>query len=207
MPFFLPFEIIGTIAFAVSGALAGIEKKMDIFGVCILGLTTAVGGGILRDLILNITPPAAFRHPVFSLTAIAVSLILFLPSVRRLLARSQKAFDWTLLVMDSIGLGLFTVSGVQVALSFSGAGNLFLSTFVGVLTGVGGGILRDIFAGNTPYVFTKHFYACAAIIGALMCALLWPYMGDFFAMVTGAVATLVLRLLAARFRWSLPKAQ
>ena len=85
--------------------------------------------------------------------------------------------------------------------------NLFLITFVGVLTGVGGGILRDIFAGNTPYIFIKHFYACASIIGAWTCALLWPHTGSVPAMIAGAALTVVLRLLAAHFRWSLPKAK
>ena len=111
------FEIVGTIAFAISGALVGVEKKMDIFGVAILGLTTAVGGGILRDLILNIAPPSAFQHPVFAVTAIAVSIVFFLPSVRFALKRREKIYEITVRIMDSIGLGLFTVSGVQVALT------------------------------------------------------------------------------------------
>ena len=109
--------------------------------------------------------------------------------------------------MDSIGLGLFTVVGVQVATAAMPERNLFLITFVGVLTGVGGGILRDVFAGNTPYIFIKHFYACASIIGAWTCALLWPYTGSVPAMIAGAALTVVLRLLAAHFRWSLPKAK
>jgi len=199
-------EIIGTIAFAVSGALVGIQKKMDIFGVCVLGLTTAVGGGILRDLILNITPPAAFKNPAFAGTAVLVSIIMFIPSVRKLLAKTGKIYDSLLLVMDSIGLGLFTVAGVQAAYSATSEVNIFLITFVGVLTGVGGGLLRDTFAGNTPYIFVKHFYACASIIGALVCALMWQYMGSVISMIAGASITVILRLLAARFRWELPKA-
>ncbi len=200
-------EIIGTIAFAVSGAVVGIQKKMDIFGVCILGLTAAVGGGILRDLILNITPPAAFRTPAFAVTAILVSILLFIPAVRNMFEHGRKIYETLILFMDSIGLGLFTVVGVQVASAAMPEPNLFLTTFVGVLTGVGGGILRDVFAGNTPYIFIKHFYACASIIGAWTCALLWPHTGSVPAMIAGATVTVVLRLLAARFRWSLPKAK
>jgi len=199
-------EIIGTIAFAVSGALVGIQKKMDIFGVCVLGLTTAVGGGILRDLILNITPPDAFKNPAFAGTAVLVSIIMFIPSVRRLLAKTGRIYDSLLLVMDSIGLGLFTVAGVQAAYSSTAEVNIFLITFVGVLTGVGGGLMRDTFAGNTPYIFVKHFYACASIIGALVCALAWQYLGSVISMIAGASITVILRLLAARFRWELPKA-
>ena len=200
-------ELLGTVAFAVSGASVGIQKKMDIFGVCILGLTAAVGGGILRDLILNITPPAAFRDPVFAVTAILISILFFIPAVRSAFEHWEKLYDVLILIMDSIGLGLFTVVGVQVATDAMPEHNLFLITFVGVLTGVGGGILRDVFAGNTPYIFIKHFYACASIIGAWTCALLWPLLGSVPAMAAGAAITVILRLLAARFRWSLPKAK
>ncbi len=206
MQILFALEIIGTIAFAISGAVVGIQKKMDIFGVCILGLTASVGGGILRDLILNITPPAAFQNPAFAVTAILVSILFFIPAVRNAFEH-WKVYEALILIMDSIGLGLFTVVGVQVATAAMPERNLFLITFVGVLTGVGGGILRDVFAGNTPYIFIKHFYACASIIGAWTCALLWPLTGSVPAMITGATLTVILRLLAARFRWSLPKAR
>ena len=200
-------EIIGTVAFAISGAIVGIQKKMDIFGVSILGLTTAVGGGILRDLILNITPPAAFVNPVFAITAVIVSIIVFIRPIYSSIERKGSVYDKLLLVMDSLGLGLFTVVGVQVAKTSVAGDNLFLVTFVGVLTGVGGGILRDVFAGNTPYIFVKHFYACASIIGAWMCALLWSVIGVFPSMAVGSVSIVVLRLLAAHYHWSLPKPQ
>ena len=148
MHILLTLEIIGTIAFAVSGAIVGIQKRMDIFGVSILGLTTAVGGGILRDLILNITPPAAFRTPVFAITAIAVSILVFIRPIHASVERKGSVYEKLLQVMDSIGLGLFTVIGVQVAKVSSVETNFFLETFVGVLTGVGGGLMRDVFAGN-----------------------------------------------------------
>ena len=199
-------EIIGTIAFAVSGATVGIGKKMDIFGVAILGLTTAVGGGILRDLILNITPPAAFQNPWFAVTALIVSILLFIPFIRKACARAGKVYDTIILVMDSIGLGLFTVVGVQVAQESLSEPNYFIVTFVGILTGVGGGTMRDIFAGYPPYIFIKHFYACASIIGAWTCALLWNPIGELPAMIIGAVVTVILRLLAARYQWNLPRA-
>ena len=206
MQILFALEIIGTIAFAISGAVVGIQKKMDIFGVCILGLTASVGGGILRDLILNITPPAAFQNPAFAVTAILVSILFFIPAVRNAFEH-RKVYEALILIMDSIGLGLFTVVGVQVATAAMPERNLFLITFVGVLTGVGGGLLRDVFAGNTPYIFIKHFYACASIIGAWTCALLWPLTGSAAAMIAGAAVTVILRLLAARFRWSLPRAK
>ena len=207
MQLFFLLEIVGTIAFAISGAIVGIQKKMDIFGVAILGLTTAVGGGILRDLILNITPPAALVDPVFAVTAILVSILFFIPSVRATLEYRKKLYDLLILVMDSVGLGLFTVVGVRAAMNAGFDSNLFLATFVGVLTGVGGGILRDIFAGDMPYIFIKHFYACASIIGAWTCALTWRSLHEIPSMILGAALIVILRLLAAHYRWSLPKAK
>ena len=137
MTLFVAFEILGTIAFAVSGAVVAISKKMDIFGVAILGMTTAVGGGILRDLILGITPPAAFQSPGYALTSIAVSMLVFLPPVRRLLHWNEKLYDTALLLFDAIGLGIFTVIGVQTAYIATGELNAFLAIFVGVVTGCG----------------------------------------------------------------------
>ncbi|MBP5621528.1 MAG: trimeric intracellular cation channel family protein [Thermoguttaceae bacterium] len=200
-------EIVGTVAFAISGAVVGIQKKMDIFGVCILGLTTAVGGGVLRDLILNISPPAAFLNPSFTLISILVSILTFIPAFRNALEYNRRTYDVLMLVMDSIGLGLFTVVGVQTALVSEVGANAFLATFVGALTGVGGGLMRDVFAGDPPSIFVKDFYACASIIGAWTCVLLWPTVGENAAMITGASSTIVLRLLAAKYQWSLPKAQ
>lgn len=204
---FLIIEIIGTVAFAASGAVIGLEKGMDIFGVTILGLTTAVGGGVIRDLVLGNTPPATFRDPVYAVIAICVSIVMFLPAVRRASERHRELYDSAMLIMDSLGLGIFTAVGVRTAYSVSGDSGMFLLIFVGVVTGVGGGILRDVMAGNTPYVFVKHFYACASLIGALVCALMWHSFGEVGAMFTGASLVVALRLLAAHFRWSLPKAQ
>lgn len=200
-------EIIGTIAFAISGASVGIRKKMDLFGVAILAMTTAVGGGILRDIILNITPPAAFRQPVFALSAIAVGIAVFFVEAKKLFVRKPRLYETTLLWMDSLGLGIFTVSGIQVALAGVTEGNAFLAVFVGVVTGVGGGVLRDIMSGNTPYIFVKHFYASAALVGAILCVALWRPLGSLPSMLTGAGIIVVLRILAAHFHWSLPRIQ
>ena len=166
-------ELIGTVAFAVSGAIVGIKKQMDLFGVIVLGVCTAVGGGIVRDLILGVT-----HEPVF---------------------------DRLLLVMDAVGLGVFTVVGVQCAYQQSEDYTLFLLIFVGLITGVGGGVLRDVFSGERPYIFVRHFYACASIVGALICALCWRALGGNAAMLFGAAVVVVLRLLAAYYHWNLPR--
>ncbi len=198
-------ELLGTLAFAVSGALVGIEKKMDVFGVAILAMTTAVGGGIIRDVILNVTPPAAFRDPVFALTAIAAGIVLFFWLRRHARPHKKPALERLLRSVDAVGLGLFTVVGVETAYTQAADANVFLAVFVGVTTGVGGGVLRDVLAGNTPYIFTKHFYACASLIGALVCSLCWQRLGSAVSMLAGALIVIVLRHLAARYRWSLPK--
>ena len=112
--FLFLFEMLGTIAFAASGAVLGVRKGLDVFGVCILGLTTACGGGMVRDVLLGNTPPAAFQNPTASAVAVITSLILFLSGVRHLLMGNQRRYDLFMLLMDSAGLGIFTVMGVRV---------------------------------------------------------------------------------------------
>lgn len=199
------FELIGTIAFAASGAMVGLSKKMDIFGVAVLGLVTAVGGGVIRDIVLGLTPPATFQNPVYALVAIFVSLILFVPAVRRFLFKNQGIYEKTMLFMDSVGLGIFTAVGIEVAL-LARYESIFLLVFVGMITGIGGGILRDVLAGDTPYIFVKHFYASASLMGALFFILLWKITDQGTAFLGCAILVTILRLLAAKFRWSLPKA-
>jgi len=204
--FVLVLELIGTVAFAASGAVMAVRKRMDIFGVCVLALTTAVGGGILRDLLLGVTPPSTFRNPVYAGTAALVSIIVFLRPVRRYLAGDHAAYHRTMLVMDSLGLGIFTVVGVSMAFAAQPQGGVFLAVFLGVVTGVGGGVMRDVMAGETPFIFVKHVYACASLAGALACALLWDAVGAAWAMLTGAALVVVIRLLSATFKWNLPRA-
>lgn len=204
---FFILELIGTVAFAISGAFVGINKKMDVLGVMLLGLTTAVGGGIIRDLILGVTPPKAFSMPIYSLVALVTALVVFIPWVRKEIQKKQESFDIFLRISDSIGLGVFTVVGIAAAKAALPQGGWFLTIFVGTLTGVGGGVLRDMMSGNLPYIFTKHFYACASIIGAVVCYVLWMFVPNWVAMLIGAIVIIVLRLLAAQYRWKLPKAE
>ncbi len=204
--FALILELVGTVAFAASGAIIAIRKKMDIFGVAVLALTTAVGGGIIRDVILDVTPPATFRDPIYALTAIAVSIIVFLKPVRHYLTGNHAVYQRTMLVMDALGLGIFSVVGVSMAYTAQPDGGAFLAVFVGVLTGVGGGVMRDVMAGDMPYIFVRHIYACASLAGALLCALSWHALGQVPAMVAGAATVVVIRILSATFKWNLPKA-
>ena len=110
------------------------------------------------------------------------------------------------MIMDSAGLGIFTVAGIRIAYEHAARPTLFLLVFVGVVTGVGGGVLRDVLAGDTPYIFVKHVYASASLAGALACVVLWPLAGEMAAMLCGSALVVAVRILSAHFRWNLPHA-
>ena len=200
-------ELAGTIAFAASGAMVGINCGMDVFGVCVLGVVTAVGGGMTRDVILGNVPGALIR-PVSVSVAIGTSLLVFLVLYfkRNLLqGKVGVLYDKAMLLMDSVGLGIFTVVGVTTGIGSGYLENTFLLTFLGTLTGVGGGLLRDMMAGVPPYIFVKHIYACASVAGAISCVWIYREFGQIPAMVVSSVLVVVIRLLAAHYRWNLPR--
>lgn len=205
--FIFILELIGTVAFASSGAMIAIEKKMDIFGVNVLGATTAVGGGIMRDIILGLMPPGAFSHPVYVLVAALTSTILFVIAYAKPTAFESRVktdyYDKLMFWCDTAGLGIFTVVGIQAAVRAVGGENVFFFVFIGTLTGVGGGVLRDIMAGETPYILVKHIYACAAIAGGIVCVVGRTAFGEAYGTILGLAATVLLRFLAAHFRWNL----
>lgn len=207
--FIFILEIIGTIAFSASGSMTAIEKDMDILGISILGMTTAVGGGVIRDLVLGIHPPNAFQNPVYSIVSIVFSLIIvvIINKFGNLTDNkiAKQLYAKIVNIFDSVGLGIFTVVGVSVAFNNYSNNNLFMLVFVGVVTGVGGGVLRDIMSGNMPYIFKKHVYASASIIGAVLCSILWPILGRNLGMLIGAIVVIVVRLLAAHYKWNLPR--
>lgn len=204
--FVLILELTGTVAFAASGSIIAIRKRMDIFGVCVLALTTAVGGGVIRDLLLGVIPPYTFQNPIYALTATLVALLVFIKPVRYYLTGNHNAYQRTMLAMDTIGLGIFSVVGVSNAYAAQPQAGIYLTVFVGVLSGVGGGVLRDIMAGDTPNIFVKDVYACASLAGALVCALLWRITGHAAAMIVGALVVVVIRMLSVAFHWNLPRA-
>lgn len=199
-------ELIGTVAFAASGALVGSEQKMDIFGISVLGVITAVGGGMIRDVILGIIPPGVFQNPVYAAVAVITSvLVFFLLYFKRELLEENVAYDKVMLIMDSVGLGIFTVVGVNTGIRQGFADNTFLLVFVGTITGVGGGLLRDMMAEVPPYIFVKHIYACASIVGAIVCVYTYRWFGVVASLIFGSAAVILVRHLAAHYRWNLPK--
>lgn len=201
-------EMTGTVAFAASGAMVGVERNMDIFGVSVLGVVTAVGGGMIRDIVLGIIPPNVFTNPVYALVATITSCVVFLVFYwkRQLLEGHMRlTYDRVMLVMDSIGLGIFTVVGVNTGIRSGYMDNVFLLVFLGTITGVGGGLMRDMMAGVPPYIFVKHIYACASIVGAVVCVYMNRFVGNVEAMMVACFVIILIRYLAAHYRWNLPR--
>lgn len=190
-------EFTGVIAFAVAGALTGIQKKLDIFGVLVLAMTTAVGGGILRDVIIGNTPPLTFRDPTFFMIS-AVTTIVVCFTYRWL-----EKYKNMIQIFDAIGLGAFTATSANLAIQHN-LNTLFIVTTVAVITGIGGSIMRDVFVKEIPYVFRQEVYAITTIVGAISF-----YYSQFY--LTGATQlylcffiTTGLRLCCIKYQWNFP---
>jgi len=201
-------EFLGTVAFSISGAMVAVRKRMDILGVIVLGVTTAVGGGMIRDVLLGNTPPAAFCDPGYVAWAVGAAVAVFCLVRLHWRSRSRQRFDTLLNLVDAVGLGIFAVIGVRTAIESGYGENGFLSVFVGVLTGVGGGMLRDSMAGEVPKIFRKRIYAVAALAGAMsyyfLAGTVLPAPG---AIVLSSGLVVLIRLLATHYEWDLPRAR
>lgn len=201
-------EIVGTIAFAITGVITALEKKFDVFGALVLGTVTAVGGGIIRDLILGYTPPMAFRKSVYAITAIATSLAVFIIAYffGKKIKKHYDVYSQVINVFDSIGLSVFVIGGINSSIDCGFGENMFLSVFVATLTGVGGGVMRDIMAGKVPKILRKRVYALAAIVGSIIYYILFYYelCSPALAIILGAGSVLIIRILATIFHWNLP---
>jgi len=191
-------DLAGTFVFAISGIRLAAEKDMDIFGAIVIGVATAIGGGTIRDLLLGSTPVAWMQNPVYLYVIIsAVVLGLFF---------NRYIFELknTLLVFDSIGLGIFTISGMQKALDFG------LSTeyaiILGIITATGGGILRDILANEVPVILRKEIYATACFVGAILFLLLQKIgLNNEVCSLITVILILIIRTVAVKFNISFPK--
>jgi uncharacterized membrane protein YeiH len=193
-------DLIGTFVFALSGAVAGVKYKLDAFGVGVLAFVAGNAGGVTRDLLIGAVPPAAigdWRYVAVSLVAGAVTFMWY-PNINRL--------QPTVLLFDAAGLGLFAVAGTQKALAVGI--NPFVSALLGMLTGIGGGVLRDLLINEIPMVMRADFYALAALAGAAIVVAghvaHWP---PTVSTIAGAILCFVIRLIAIRRGWSLPPAR
>ena len=199
-------EIIGTIAFAFSGCMVANSKKMDIFGVWVLGTVTAVGGGTLRDVLLGRFPPGMFRNGIYVAVATATVVFWLWMAARKgaLPRRHFRQLTCVMDVSDSVGLGVFAVVGSQTAIDCGYGGSWFLVIFVGVLTGVGGGLMRDVMANMMPVIFRKRTYASAALAGSVVYVILLTRVPEWTAAFLGILTVFVIRTMASRRRWDLP---
>ena len=189
--------LIGTVVFAASGAMLGVRKGFDLLGVIVLGCVTAIGGGTLRDTLTGVLPAVWFKDERYLIAAIAGSLLGFV-AYRRLERRESE-----LELLDALGLALFAATAAQTGVKL-GFGLLGV-VFIGTVSGVGGGVIRDILAREVPRIFLPgELYASTAALGALSVYLLSNVLDGNAVLIAGSAVTLVSRLAARRYRLTLP---
>lgn len=202
-------EIIGVVSFSISGNIVAIEKDADLIGALIFALLTSFGGGMLRDLMLGTLPPNLLWNPEYllmELICVGVTMVFFhlafIEKFRSALVRHKHDFwfDCT----DSIGLAIFCVFGVDTAVD-AGVTGILLLVFSGCITGVGGGMLRDICTATIPRIFRKHVYLLPCILGSLFYALTRETLGQLISMLITLVFIIAVRLLACKYKWNLPR--
>ena len=215
----LVIEIIGVISFAVAGAVVAIDKETDIFGVVFLALTTCFGGGIIRDITIGRHPPAFFRELSYQVVIGAVSaLVVFILATvfKKHYVKNEKLLLDINNYIDALAIGIFSVSGVQTCLNFfaqkgENAGFL-LCAVLGMMSAVGGGMIRDLILRDIPFILRKRVYALATLIGAslyyLLVVVVFP--GNMVMEVVSQIGCIslvvVIRILATKLKWNLPKA-
>lgn len=194
--FLLIVEIIGTLAFAISGIRLAALKKFDWFGAFIVGLVTAIGGGTIRDLFLSTTPFWMLSYWYLIVTAMALGLVILF---KRYLVR----LDHTFFIFDTIGLALFVVIGMQKSLDFGFP--MWVAIIMGTITGAFGGVLRDILINEEPLIFRKEVYATACLAGGLSYWLISHLGGSIVVQqISCAAIIIIVRVLSVIYNWSLP---
>ncbi|MGE6395765.1 trimeric intracellular cation channel family protein [Chryseobacterium scophthalmum] len=191
-------EILGTISFSMSGSFAAMQKRLDPFGVLIIAFVTSVGGGTVRDLLLDI--------PVFWMHDLLMCGVILITSIFSMVFKSiEKNFKVTLFIFDSFGLGLFTIIGVQKGLNADI--HPLICIGLGTITGCFGGIIRDILLNRIPLIFRKEIYASACIIGGAIFLLLTTFTGLSYTIIQIFTILLIvaIRTLAVKYHWQMPK--
>lgn len=196
MTFFSVIEIVGTLAFAISGIRLAAAKRFDWFGAYVVGITTAIGGGTMRDIMLDLTPFWMLNGDYLVVTAFALAIVI---GLRKYLVR----LDNTFYIFDAVGLGLFTVVGIEKTLA---AGfPMWVAVVMGTITGAAGGVLRDILINEEPLIFRKEIYALACVFGGVVfwgCQLLG--LSDAALQIAAAVSVIAVRIVAVVFKLRLP---
>lgn len=215
----LAIEIVGVISFAVAGAIVAIDKETDIFGVVFLALMTCFGGGIIRDITIGRHPPAFFRELTYQavigfVTAILVFLLARLFK-RHYMKDMQKVLEINNYI-DALAIGIYSVSGVRICLDFFASSGeragFLLCVTLGMMTAVGGGMIRDLILRDIPFILRKRVYALAALIGAsiyyLLVVVIFPNdrLLEIISQLLCIAVVFVIRVLATKLKWNLPKA-
>jgi len=193
------FDLLGTFAFAITGGVKAARRGMDWFGVIVLSIITGIGGGLIRDALLGNHPPSAFNKPTYAIICILAGILV-------IVAQNKVTKYWFIvMIIDAIGLGFFAYIGAAIAEN-AGAGGVTIIS-VTVLTAVGGGMLRDVLAGEIPQVLKSDFYATAALIGGFFFWIFGLFTSEYHAVkVVGTIAiTIILRLYAMYAKLGLPK--
>jgi len=193
-------DLFGTMAFAVTGAFKAIEKKFDIVGILLLATITGVAGGTIRDVTMGQFPNSISDPTYVVITVVSGIVIFFL--------YSRLKTHWNLfLKFDAIGLGVFAIIGATFAYNLFGL-NFLAILLAGMLTAVGGGMIRDVFVNQVPIVFVKEFYASASFVGIVIFYLMLHFGGElYYATIIGIIVTTLLRLVAMKYNWNLPRAK
>lgn len=193
-------DLLGTVAFAASGALAGVRRGMDLLGVIVLGIVTATGGGVIRDVLLNDTPPFCFKNELYLYLAVAASVVVFLTP------RSFERMNRAMLLLDALGLGTFLVIGTSKALQFQLG--LMGSIIMGVMTATCGGLVRDILSNEIPLILQREIYASACVVGgALFFFLHRTELPSQVNLTVSALTVIAIRCAAIIKGWQLPRGQ
>lgn len=206
--FFLVLETIGVISFAVAGSIAAIDKEIDLFGVLLLSLVTSFGGGIMRDVLIG-NYPAFFTSYFHILCGAVTALAVFLTAavLKNKYAESEKVVDTVNNYFDAVGLGIFSVMGARICI-VSGYSSALVTISLGMITGVGGGMIRDVCLREIPFVLKKHVYAVAAIAGASLYYILYSFSSipEEISMLIGVAAVFLIRVVSTALRLNVPKA-
>jgi uncharacterized membrane protein YeiH len=195
--FYIVIDVLGTIAFAISGVLVAMEKKLDLFGVFIIAFVTAVGGGTIRDLLIGHTPVVWMESSLYMITILSTVILAVA------LQNHLKYLRTSLFLFDTIGIGLYTLVGIEKGLA---AGLLpVMCIALGTITACFGGVVRDILCNEIPVIFRKEIYATACILGGLGYFLLRKSpLTDEYAYLAAVVLVIGIRLLAVRYKIALP---
>jgi uncharacterized membrane protein YeiH len=190
-------DILGTLAFAIAGALSAMQKRLDPFGVLVLAFVTAIGGGTLRDIMIGNLPVIWLRNGTAAIVIFASAL------ATMLFSHYLRHFNKLLFVFDALGLGLFTITGLEIAVEQDFSMGICIA--IGTITACFGGVTRDVLLNNVPLLFRKEIYALACILGGLLYFLLKHYQVNAeLSKIICIIAIFSIRVLAFRLNWSLP---